>query len=82
MLELFGMIGGALLGLFGIIALFFNIRQGGVDAQKSKDQEAQLEQVVKVGDRVNRAQDAGNRTDSDLKSHPDKLREDDGYRRD
>lgn len=72
-------IGAACVALLG---LFLGIRKGGADAQKVEDQNEQLKQAEEVGGRVTDAQDAGNRTDSDIKRNPDRLREDDGHRRD
>lgn len=64
-----------------ILGVFLGIRQGGIDAQKAEDQENALEQATKVGDRISKAQDAGNYADRELSYDSERLREDDGHRR-
>ncbi len=73
---------GILGAVGGLLLLVLGIRKSGSDAQKVKDQEKQLEQNQHVDEKVIDSLDAGKRTADDLRNHPDKLREDDGFRRD
>lgn len=76
-----GIIAGLFAAAIAAISIFVGVRQGGADAQKVKDQEIQNEQAIDVADKINDAHNAGERTDSDLRADPGKLREDDGYKR-
>ena len=69
------------MGLTTLLGIFLGIRQGGIDAQKSKDQENALKQSEEVNSRITDAQGVGNRVGNDLAREPERLREDDGFKR-
>ena len=71
------------LGVLVLVGLLLaRVFLAGKNAEKLDEMIRQKKQEEKVDDQIQDAVDAGNDTAHDLRSDPDRLRDDDGFRRD